>query len=1628
MPNPIGNNSKPSKLSETLLSFKGSEQFRNLLLSKNLTPYVVEGSWAYPGIPNPSEVILSNLSPIDTPNVSDNIFKESEDSTSVNFYKSVENIDAAILFGNDSGAVSMQQAGVGNLQVKSSEQQVEYSLSSAELQLVSEFFIDTAAVINRYIPNDGYIETFVTTEVILPKVKSGAYPNFIIPEDFLLGIPQTNIINLSTFTVNDAQLANDSYLQQISAGFLAKSFRERIDREIQRATIGRVNLQAFQDPFTVALLATGQQPLISKNYVITVPDGVFDQASFLIQKFSGTYLPVSPIEGEYFTTPTTEVGRFRSAVSSFFSYFTKPATPTNRSIKFLNNTGSGQKDVLFTSLKYNKYRPNYEENKTQLGLVVDNIFNKSNSLGNLYVPFDTEDIQNLSTSTDIDKIGKTFEGSDLETRYKFGLSSIAYDNDPDPTGGFAWTQSDTYALAGKFMGQDGDQGPLSPEFNGVVQDKLNKYRSDNFEFKQGSILQKTQELVDATPKKAKERLTHVGNAINQISKVFNDGYKEITKGSKARKFITKNGQEVGAEYGRTFTKDIPYLTYNNLQKTTANNNGLEINGNIRKFTYSVLDSTYNLNIAPIGGEESTNVQNGSVKKYMFSIENLAWRNTPEFEDLPACEKGPNGGRIMWFPPYDLAIQQESSTPTFNPNNFLGRPEPIYTYESTKRSGGLSWSIIVDHPSVLNIIVKKELAKIDSSNNNLVTEVVNSFFNGLKKYDIYDLAARYYTIPKNIINEIYQEVLGNPETTEEEIKQVLDELPPQGDESPLSNTPTEVNGNYIGHSFFFPIYEGDESTNDYSVIKTAYESSIQEYVNGSESTNPNMGEVFFPILSYNYEMMVNLRNEVGEALQSGSNVELTFTSPSVLVLDSEQPSNSISISNDWLDSVKIFFNEYTLENGKKIKDYLNKKLKFKTESFATKAESNIIYQGSTVNTVNCKSSAFLTDQGRTQNSELLSYTFNAASCRAITLTKINVTPPDPIQSSGGGNKNPNSVPNQDALTGQKPDGQVNLDTKLKGISKRILRFLLSECDYFEYIKSSDSFIMDSIRNKIKFFNPAFHSMTPEGLNARLVFLNQCVRPGRTIPTVQEDNTSVLSNAFNTNFGTPPVLVLRFGDFYNTKIIPNGLSISYEPVLDINPEGIGVQPMIAKITLNFDMIGGHGLKEPVNKLQNALTFNYYANTEMYDERADATEDTTAVDNALIDSIRNEEPIANILNVNNTSTNEGTTFGEILSDTPSENGAQSGTIKYLKFFNGYIDSNKEYFQNLINGYESVINEYNLGVWAQINHKRNYKVGYINNISASSLTNLTTILGKQVTYTDALSSVSTLLKESIDNQTESLTLIIKNSGSLSPSAKQKVLNNYKQAADYAVLNNFNNISVKIQELTSAQLKMTKYMEKMDFISYGADAKVLNDNSNKIYVLSGQPINATDTLSEFLADYTITKDKVNEFYQETKNKIIFDDNYTSGTTTYYNPLSGLFINPSDVYVYTLFSTEILDANKLTNLQNRLVENVPPNYTAATISLISNHLNFYWVPMFSAEKAKEKQYFTDLKNSPQISPFLNYNPTDASSVSLTTKDRVMSFVTSGATQEMKTAYSNILSTVNTNEDTTVFNGKKQFDG
>ena len=159
---------------------------------------------------------------------------------------------------------------------------------------------------------------------------------------------------------------------------------------------------------------------------------------------------------------------------------------------------------------------------------------------------------------------------------------------------------------------------------------------------------------------------------------------------------------------------------------------------------------------------------------------------------------------------------------------------------------------------------------------------------------------------------------------------------------------------------------------------------------------------------------------------------------------------------------------------------------------------------------------------------------------------------------------------------------------------------NEGEFFEMLGKEDPFMHHLICEKIKYFDPAFHSISPEGFNARLNFLHQCTRQGST---VDASNGSAKSTAYNLSFGRPPVCVLRLGDFYYTKIIINSMSIEYDDVQwDLNPEGIGVMPVFAKVNLNFIFLGGSDLAGPISRLQNAVSFNYYANTGVYDNRAE------------------------------------------------------------------------------------------------------------------------------------------------------------------------------------------------------------------------------------------------------------------------------------------------------------------------------------------------------------------------------------------------------------------------------------------
>jgi hypothetical protein len=225
--------------------------------------------------------------------------------------------------------------------------------------------------------------------------------------------------------------------------------------------------------------------------------------------------------------------------------------------------------------------------------------------------------------------------------------------------------------------------------------------------------------------------------------------------------------------------------------------------------------------------------------------------------------------------------------------------------------------------------------------------------------------------------------------------------------------------------------------------------------------------------------------------------------------------------------------------------------------------------------------------------------------------------------------------------------------------------LNEANYFDIVDKEFPTYFDNISEKIKYFHPGFHSTTPEGLNSRLTFLHQCTRQGKSIGD---------ENIQNMAFGKPPVCILRIGDFFHTKIIIDSMTINYEGgggiQWDLNPEGVGVQPMIANISLGIKLIGGQSIKGPINRLQNALSFNFYSNTEFYDLRSDyiSTQNDVKIMNDWDDITKNErEFIISIL--------------DQLSTQSSDNGDLSDGVTI-----NIVNLNEAiYFSSLENGIET-------------------------------------------------------------------------------------------------------------------------------------------------------------------------------------------------------------------------------------------------------------------------------------------------------------------------------------------------------
>ena len=612
---------------------------------------------------------------------------------------------------------------------------------------------------NRYGPEGGYSDVLtidvdrLSRENVLEYLEGTTSKPKTFTQSCYNAYNILNTVNISNgiTTILNENLLNDSELMKVSAGRLRLSIGNNI----------KYSKLYYDTDDAISISTTPGEEYLKEDDYLTRLSGVDVNHSEIGSTYFGyQFIPDIGSLTRNMISFSSFGGNIQATANALGNYWNGsnnvPAnnqavpTPSNNLIDHLDGF---QQDRLFThSLNFNKYRPDYS--RVKLHGSVKNVIpyyyvgSSSSEPGSLEsptgaIPFDVfgREVKSLVYGPSVvAKELETVNGKSLWKHYLFGPNGMNYDDGGGLAGGFTWFGHKSFASI---------EAPMGMLYT----------RSFNKPKRRGGLLDQTQKLIDSTPLMGGARRKHAGHAIDQTSKVFNDGYKDIGKGSGA-KFIDKAvfGGVNASEFCRSWTKDNPYYTFKNLQKS---------GGLLRGNKDSVLTSTFNLNIGPsIGSNIDDTVDSKNVKKYMFSIENLAWRGAPEMDTLPMSEKGPNGGRVMWFPPYDINISDTNST-QWSPTNFLGRTEPVYTYNSTERMGSLSFKIVVDHPSILNVIVDKELKSVPDQS---ADSVIESFIAGCAEFDIYELADKYgdflSLIELEEVSMTASEIMGTVQETNE----------------------------------------------------------------------------------------------------------------------------------------------------------------------------------------------------------------------------------------------------------------------------------------------------------------------------------------------------------------------------------------------------------------------------------------------------------------------------------------------------------------------------------------------------------------------------------------------------------------------------------------------------------------------------------------------------------------------------------------------------------------------------------------------------------------------------------------------------------------------------------------------
>jgi len=613
--------------------------------------------------------------------------------------------------------------------------------------------------------------------------------------------------------------------------------------------------------------------------------------------------------------------------------------------------------------------------------------------------------------------------------------------------------------------------------------------------------------------------------------------------------------------------------YNKLAKT------IRYNGN--KVQDSVNRDSVIPKFHPIRVEDKDEIDN---RNLMFSIENLALRvvNAGEYglvddeegSRLPLSEVGPLMGRQMWFAPYGVEVV-EGTQNSIETTAMIGRSEPIYNYQYSERTATIRFTLIIDHPP--------DIKNMDSHK-----QVSEFFAFGGEGIDLDE-------IPLDDIERRIPDVEGD-------IEELLNNKP----EEPEVTEP----GEFI-FSFLNDTPTPAQVSNIFDILHSNYQYEIHPQVRSADGTSFGINE---------------------DVLYAGAFLD-GFDPPYSRKIDfNNLPLGFTQYSTDWIEGAEGVLNPFDVSMLEFYDDEIVREL----YDIVIETSSSVLYRAEDMpqEIYNQQLSERRADATEILIRERLSSLFEMPFDElGINIVKIargseesdpNLATDEAIADNTAINSEAvklersarvrivrNNRKIEDLEVDLNPDERQQYDdlrNRLADLeSKRKRKLKIREKAYehrglsVDDDSQNDGGVLDgfsSARNNM--FYPGFYSQTPEEFHRRLTFVQQCMRQG---PAVRHDavvdETGTL-RARNSVFGRQPICVLRIGDFFHTKLIIDNLNIDYnETTWDLNPEGFGVQPMIAEVTLQVKVIGGQSLKAPIDALQNAISMNYYANSSYTDQ---------------------------------------------------------------------------------------------------------------------------------------------------------------------------------------------------------------------------------------------------------------------------------------------------------------------------------------------------------------------------------------------------------------------------------------------